>query len=98
MHHHHRDLVSTASFSCPPGSVKNYTLGGPGCTSSRPDADSLTYQPLQTSLLRPESQEMMMMVKMMKRKTNQILVQKVRGYLMFSPMIPGKDLLQHKPG
>lgn len=29
-HRHRRDSVSTVSVSRPPGSVKNYTLGGPG--------------------------------------------------------------------
>lgn len=28
-HHHHRDSVSTASVSCPPGSVKNHTFECP---------------------------------------------------------------------
>lgn len=37
MHHHHRDSVSTASVSRPPGSVKNHTLG---CLWGRWDTNS----------------------------------------------------------
>lgn len=85
MHHHHGDLVSTASFSYPPGSVKKLHLGWSRVQKRPTDTDCLTYQSLQTSLYRHVRA---------KCTPNQILVQKVIGFLMFSPMIPGQDLLQ----